>query len=486
MADNGLGNRFNQIMGSLLNMFGDDKKPNVIDKSTYPYLREPELGNTVENYLPGIPNQQSGVVYGDGDPVVKLSTGGSTPQPQGMNMQFRNTLRPDYMNRNDANNQEYLNQFGGRVPSRSPTDAKGFVKPNIEGFTVKGDSEMQDFVDPSKPGLIDSTLNYLGSPEGMTNLALAFNTMRLTPDDSLAAVLSKKQDNLNKRRGGNATADYLRGKGQTALAELVENNPDLAGQVLTSLKPTSLDEKIKMYKDNPDLFRRMSEAGAFGGNFDRTGQYKAITEDRINTIQRLQETGRNANAQVSNFIKFRDAIKTIGQTGPSEQTKQNIRSFVASIPGFEGFVDENKLNAGQFLTATANEKVATELRLNKGPQTDFDARFAGEYLPSLGMGMEANKKLINYGESVAMQQQIMSDIASEIRVSDIQGAEDMFRKIKMMETSMPSAIPTADGGFMTYKDFHEHPDNKGKSAKQKLLEWTNAYRELKQFDPITL
>lgn len=102
------------------------------------------------------------------------------------------------------------------------------------------------------------------------------------------------------------------------------------------------------------------------------------------------------------------------------------------------------------------------------------------------MGMEANKKLINYGESVAMQQQIMSDIASEIRVSDIQGAEDMFRKIKMMETSMPSAIPTADGGFMTYKDFHEHPDNKGKSAKQKLLEWTNAYRELKQFDLITL
>ena len=66
----------------------------------------------------------------------------------------------------------------------------------------------------------------------MTRLALGFNTMRLNPDQALAAVLSDELKTSRELRVGNKTAqsvaNALRAKGFNDEAMLVEQNPALA------------------------------------------------------------------------------------------------------------------------------------------------------------------------------------------------------------------------------------------------------------------
>ena len=66
----------------------------------------------------------------------------------------------------------------------------------------------------------------------MTRLALGFNTMRLNPDQALAAVLSDELKTSRELRAGNKTAqsvaNALRAKGFNDEAMLVEQNPALA------------------------------------------------------------------------------------------------------------------------------------------------------------------------------------------------------------------------------------------------------------------
>ena len=86
------------------------------------------------------------------------------------------------------------------------------------------------------PGFFDQAGSFLsdlfGDEERMTRMALAFNSMRLQPDQGLAKVLGKRLETLGTSRKANRTADALRKIGTPAAikaAEYIEATGDAKG-----------------------------------------------------------------------------------------------------------------------------------------------------------------------------------------------------------------------------------------------------------------
>jgi len=85
--------------------------------------------------------------------------------------------------------------------------------------------------DVPKGGFFDTIKNFLGDEERMAGLAIAFNSMRLTPDASLAAAMEKRIERAGSRRQANRTADYLESIGQKQAADLIRQNPSMAADI---------------------------------------------------------------------------------------------------------------------------------------------------------------------------------------------------------------------------------------------------------------
>jgi len=79
----------------------------------------------------------------------------------------------------------------------------------------------------------------------MLKLALAFNSMRLEPDQGLATALNDRLKTLSKQGKANSTAEYLRNKGRPDLADLILKNPELSTQALQEVRQSN---KFKIMK----------------------------------------------------------------------------------------------------------------------------------------------------------------------------------------------------------------------------------------------
>jgi hypothetical protein len=104
------------------------------------------------------------------------------------------------------------------------------MAPTIADFGKEVEKEVQaGNVQPG--GFFDTIKSFLGDEERMAGLAIAFNSMRLTPDASLAAAMEKRIERAGVRRQANRTADYLESIGQKQAADLIRQNPSLAKEI---------------------------------------------------------------------------------------------------------------------------------------------------------------------------------------------------------------------------------------------------------------
>jgi hypothetical protein len=131
--------------------------------------------------------------------------------------------------------QDFVRMVGGRtqnlmqeVPEGNPQEAAALA--TTEAMASKGMSEEDD------GGFFDNVGGFLtdlfGDEERMTRMALAFNSMRLQPDQGLASALSKRLDKLGDLRLANRTAAALRAKGTPAAiaaADYIEQTGDAKG-----------------------------------------------------------------------------------------------------------------------------------------------------------------------------------------------------------------------------------------------------------------
>jgi hypothetical protein len=138
--------------------------------------------------------------------------------------------------------QDFVRMVGGRTqalmkeaPEGNPQEAAALA--TTEAMAAKGMSEEDD------GGFFDNVGGFLtdlfGDEERMTRMALAFNSMRLQPDQGLAQVLGKRLELLGTRKKANATAAALRAKGTPAAiaaADYIEQTGDAKGGIKMAME----------------------------------------------------------------------------------------------------------------------------------------------------------------------------------------------------------------------------------------------------------
>jgi hypothetical protein len=327
------------------------------------------------------------------------------------------------------------------------------------------------------PGFLSAIQNFIGDEEKMLTLAQAFNTMRTNRDDQLGSFIGKRLETLRGAKGSSSTIQYLRDRGRNDLADAVQSGTITAKEALTLSKPTSLEEKMALFQSNPELAAKMGQLGLFGGNVDMgTGKWwDKLAEYTTKQIEEYNSAGGAAVNLGNELDNISRVLAAIGETGPTEQTAGQLQQFFKGYGIDLGLADLGNVQA---LEAATRRLVAQELRLNKGPQTDFDAKYAESYIPSLGKTRRANERMLDHMRSSNSLKKIWAKMARKASLAESpQQARAIVNNIDDMASQTPAVVKKKDGSWISFNEFSNLPEARGMTNEDILQEWVDFYKE---------
>jgi len=208
----------------------------------------------------------------------------------------------------------------------------------------------------------------------------------------------------------------------------------------------------------------LDNQGDYSGAF-----YKLLPEQ----IQEYVTGGRQARSAATSLMQMERMLANPEfDTGRFAATKQSIRSVFASagLP-----VDEDALTQADTFEALTKALVAEELRLNKGPQTDFDARYAGTYNPSLDKDPEANRAIIRQSLSRLLLTATLGEVASDGASGDAETDRKLKSQLDRLANRLGGVVylENEEGTEVPilFVDFVREAEKQGKSAIDVLTEW---------------
>ena len=407
-------------------------------------------------------------------------------EPQGNPMQGSMPLLPNVFPQQDSNGFEPMKPGGGRFVTEE--NAKVF---DGQGFSAK----------PEEPWYKGA----MNDPALMARLAMAFNTMRMNPDQGLNAMLADRIKTAGEMSARNKTAERvsvaLKNQGRFEEAALVESNPDMAKTVLSAMfkgdgaqsytfaSGEQLNKELgtKVFKPDTPYMRsstgKISEIGSSGTiitNTNELGQTAGVKEYgkewAASHVKFADEVNQNADnsaallSQVSNIASNLEGL----ETGPFEERVAGLRAFAASI-GFP--VDKIQLGREQSVTAAARQMVADQLRMNKGPQTDFDAKFAETYLPGFGKTEEANNQIISYLRSTNQLNVIFANLMGNVAGNGYEEERKVIGDIRDLRRNVP-AVAKKDGKWVQFSTYYDTIKSQDSSISDReiLTEWKKRAR----------
>jgi hypothetical protein len=162
------------------------------------------------------------------------------------------------------------------------------------------------------PGFMDKVKNYFGDEGNMLRLAMAFNTMRLNPDQQLAAYAAKRLETLQKGKvaagGARAIAQQLYKMGYKDYAEQALRNPSMASTIYEQviqkdLAPGAADtiSGVQYDKDNRAYIVRTPKNGG-----EPTVQYLGTTRTGPEEVAAIELEANNLQEQWKLSIKRSD------------------------------------------------------------------------------------------------------------------------------------------------------------------------------------
>jgi len=309
--------------------------------------------------------------------------------------------------------------------------------------------------------------DYFGDEENMANLAMGLNSMRLNPDQQLSATMGKKAESARARKGAKSVVSDILIMAQQATDPKEKARLNAIARMASKGAidaPTAIAQAMKR------------ESGGINVNMGNDKYYDQIKADAANMQTEYRERGQNARTTLDNFGQLERALSNYGETGPTDKTKQKIREMAASV-GMSGLIDEKKMSDGQYLKAVKNRMVAEQLRLNKGPQTDFDAEFAGTYIPGLGTSTEANTALMNFSKSISTQQLILSKLVQTARMTQPEKAMQIIAMADELAMDSPAAMKNEAGQWTTFIEFYNNPKYAKNTPIEKLTAWSGIYKK---------
>lgn len=378
---------------------------------------------------------------------------------------------------NPALNQAPMMQPGQgvmRSPNMIPSmpAGQGVMRPGMDREKMMRDAQIaSEVMSTGDPSLMERAKSYFGNRENMIKLALAFNSMRLNPDQGLAAALAAEQKDLRaqslQRQNATRTAAVVRQKDPRLAALLEQGVIDAKTAVQLMYKsPSELSQMMELFKTNPEQFKAMAAAGAFGGDID-LGQgmmYDQMAKANIKIRDTLIEGGTTAADLMRQLTRFQMQAEGL-ETGPLENRLQALREFGASI-GIP--VDDVALAQGQSLKAASLQLVANELRKNKGPQTDFDAQFTLDFVPGLGNTAAANEEILNYMKSANRIMTIYGTQAVDMPYQTQEAAR--FLTGLQGEQMKTPAVTKFNGNWITFEEYYQEAKRLSRETGQPLTD----------------
>ena len=202
---------------------------------------------------------------------------------------------------------------------------------------------------PQKQGLLSrlggGISNYLSDPENRARLAMGFNTMRLNPDPNIAAMAqsrieSSQQQKLLKSQA-NKTAAVLRAQGQAELADMIEQNPEMALEITKAFyanqfkSPSVFQQKLNAAKElgltDEQAFERAMSGSGTTINMP-SGAETQIYKTAIEKDYALQEEAQKSLSSIANLNQTIDLIEsgnvTLGIGSSFRQDIDRMKAFL--------------------------------------------------------------------------------------------------------------------------------------------------------------
>jgi hypothetical protein len=209
---------------------------------------------------------------------------------------------------------------------------------------------------PQQQGLLSrlgsGISNYLSDPENRARLAAGFNTMRLNPDPNIAAMAqsrieSSQQQKLLKSQA-NKTAAVLRAQGQAELADMIEQNPEMALDITKAFyanqfkSPSVFQQKLDAAKklgltDEQAFERAMSGSGT---TINMPGG--AETEIYKTAIQKDYALAEEAQKSLSSIANLNQTIDLIESGNATLGIGSSFRQDIDRMKAFFGDEDAIK------------------------------------------------------------------------------------------------------------------------------------------------
>lgn len=342
---------------------------------------------------------------------------------------------------------------------------------------------------PPKPTFMNRVGAAIGDrlrdPAWRARAAAAMNNMTLNPNTAFqTAMLNRSQGIVDSRlkaqetqRVGNATVQYLRSKNMNDLAALVEKEPALGTAVMSYLlrDPKQAPAELQMFT----MWRAENPNGTFNEYLKLRKQGMTI-DMRESSVKNLGDYFKGYFEKMDSAVAMNTTLDFIGQiaagtaTGPLAQRETAVRRFAASL-GVP--VDEEKLGNAETLQGYTNFLVADELRQNKGPQTDFDNKFAQTYLPNLGDTPDAFRQKMDYIRSRNLRDILLGDYANaQFSYGDNSKADtEVMRELRSISGKMPAVtmVQSSDGSmqYVTLAAFYDQHRLEGMSNTEIMRKW---------------
>jgi hypothetical protein len=279
----------------------------------------------------------------------------------------------------------------------------------------------------------------------MGDLALAFNTLRMNPDQNLAASVAAGQEKRVSAQNKNKTVAWLKSQGRDDLANAVESGSitgsDAANVLFTAPKDdrTALQKNYEYARSQgmPDAEARAWATSAPVTNIqmgDKAGTAFEVeaAKGQATMFNEMMKQGVDANADLGQI----DVIdQLLGQVNGG--TADAWRSWAQQSLN----VDLGTGGSVEALNAAVNRLVPAQRTPGSGTMSDRDVALFKSSLPQLINSPEGNKIITETMRAMALYKRAQGQIAGEVMaqtktraqaIKELQALPDPFEKVKQI------------------------------------------------------
>jgi len=246
--------------------------------------------------------------------------------------------------------------------------------------------------EPEKKGFLSGLKNFVSDPAAMAQMAIAFNSMRLNPDQGLAQSMQNVIERQGLIRSGNATAQALRKVGTEvalkyadAIAAYPTEAADLYKAYLEEVGKQP-EETFRTLSDEEKTALGLPEDGTYQIN-NLTGKVSSIGGSGVNiAVGGTPTVGEMQSGQLANRLEFaQQQIQEVLQGDPTALQPRAIPELFRKM-GLEFLQRLTNPEERQIVEAAQRDMLDAALTLGTGAAYTAEQieGYRQSYFPQLG------------------------------------------------------------------------------------------------------